>query len=415
MKEGDYSWEHEGDQVTDAIAIAAEIDEEPAEDIRKVLEDKHWNMEMGEEGPFDEDTHYTAREPDDIEYQENWRFFEDSLKAEARFFSSTADATLADVFEELADHRSPDGKPVIVQAGPETGIPALYRARVFQSSSALKDALKRPDLRMGPPPPALAKAGRMNAHGISVFYGATDPAVAIGEVRPPVGSRVAVGKFSLVRATRLLDVSALQSVYVEGSIFDPAHAPRLERAKFLESLGERIARPVMPDDEPLEYLITQVIADYLAGRLDPALDGILYPSVQDGTHGANVMLFHKASRVALFDIPEGTEIHVSSGLHSEDEWETDYRVWEEAPPSEPKDPKDENDTGLFDPSVFLSNPIDWRVYDGRETTLQLNAHSLKVHHIHAAHYAGKPYPVSRHRSERKVRSSSSKVPPPFQQ
>ena len=124
MKEGDYSWEHEGDQVTDAIAIAAEIDEEPAEDIRKVLEDKHWNMEMGEEGPFDEDTHYTAREPDDIEYQENWRFFEDSLKAEARFFSSTADATLADVFEELADHRSPDGKPVIVQAGPEIGIPA---------------------------------------------------------------------------------------------------------------------------------------------------------------------------------------------------------------------------------------------------------------------------------------------------
>ena len=38
--------------------------------------------------------------------RENWRFFEDSLKAEARFFSSTADATLADVFEELADHRS---------------------------------------------------------------------------------------------------------------------------------------------------------------------------------------------------------------------------------------------------------------------------------------------------------------------
>ena len=38
--------------------------------------------------------------------------------------------------------------------------------------------------------------------------------------------------------------------------------------------------PVMPDDEPLEYLVTQTIADYLATRTEPALDGILYPSAQ---------------------------------------------------------------------------------------------------------------------------------------
>jgi hypothetical protein len=39
--------------------------------------------------------------------------------------------------------------------------------------------MKRPDEEIGPPPPSLAVAGRMNAAGIAVFYGATDPSVAL--------------------------------------------------------------------------------------------------------------------------------------------------------------------------------------------------------------------------------------------
>jgi RES domain len=48
----------------------------------------------------------------------------------------------------------------------------------------------------------------MNAQGIAVFYGATDPLVALADVRPPVGSTVAVGRFELIRPVRLLDVEA---------------------------------------------------------------------------------------------------------------------------------------------------------------------------------------------------------------
>lgn len=405
MKESNYVWEREGQPVVYAIGEAAEIDEEPAEDIRKVLEERHWDMElaqMGEEGPFDEETHYTAKEPDDIEYRENWRYFENSLKTEARFLSGAAKATLDSVFEELADHSDPDGNPVIVDAGPETEITSLFRARVFQSPAELDEALKRPDLQVGPPPAALARAGRMNAHGISVFYGATDEIVAIGEVRPPVGSRVMIGQFKLLRKVRLLDVNSLQSVYVEGSFFDSTYIGRLERAKFLERLSERITRAVMPNDEPLEYIITQVIADYLAGRSDPELDGILYPSVQDGTGGANVMLFHKASRVALMDIPDGTTIDAHSVHQTEDGWETDYWVWEEVPPAEPEEPAEETD---FGPSFVQRSLVLAGDYDPRETTLRLDMESLTIHHIRAATYATAPHSVRRHRSE--------KTDPPF--
>jgi hypothetical protein len=157
----------------------------------------------------------------------------------------------------------------------------------------------------------------MNAAGISVFYGATSPIVAIAEVRPPVGSRVLVARFDVIKPLTLLDLEALELIAdPQGSRFDPNHVRELELAAFLRGLSDRITRPVMPHDEPREYLPTQAIADFLANLSDPCLDGIIYPSSQvprrlpalrraallaDGlgnaSIGRNVVLFHKSARV----------------------------------------------------------------------------------------------------------------------
>ena len=401
MKYGEHPWERDGEPAVYSIASAAEIDEEPADDIRRVLEGRHYDIEMrkmGGEGPFAQESCYAEKEPDDIEYRENWRHFESHLKTEARFFSATTEAILDDIFEGLAEHRSPGGTPIILEAGPGTEITSLYRARVFQATAALQDALKRPDIHMAPPPTALAKAGRMNAHGIAVFYGATDPGVATSEVRPPVGSHVIVGEFAVLRKISLLDVKALRSVFIEGSVFDSGYIRRLERAKFLERLSERISRPVLPNDEPLEYLVTQVVADYLASRSMPALDGILYPSVQDGTNGSNVMLFHEASRVELMDISDGTEFDVQLGHHTEDEWETGYTVWEKAP--RPKQDQGKKVDDILSFGTILSGlSALTEDYDERQITLHLKLESLTVHHVTAARYDADIHPVSRYRTK----------------
>jgi RES domain len=55
--------------------------------------------------------------------------------------------------------------------------------------------------------------------------------------------------------------------------------------------------PVMPDDEPLDYLITQTIADYLANKSEAEVDGIIYPSAQGSEAGLNIVLFHKAGAI----------------------------------------------------------------------------------------------------------------------
>lgn len=62
--------------------------------------------------------------------------------------------------------------------------------RVFQARERLLEALERPDLHLGSPPPHRASVGRMNARGTSVFYDATTSAVALAEVRPPVIARL---------------------------------------------------------------------------------------------------------------------------------------------------------------------------------------------------------------------------------
>jgi hypothetical protein len=88
-----------------------------------------------------------------------------------------------------------------------------------------------------------------------------------------------------------------------------------------------ITMPVMPDDEAFEYLVTQVIADYLAST---GLDGLVYPSVQV-SGGKNVALFHKAARVEKLEIPEEAEVTACLEQPSHDELVTEYDVWEVLP------------------------------------------------------------------------------------
>ncbi len=90
----------------------------------------------------------------------------------------------------------------------------------------------------------MARAGRMNAQGISVFYGATRARVGIAEVGPPVGSRVTVARFDIIRRLPLFDLTALEKVYEQGSIFDRSRIRRLERAAFLRSVSARMVRPI---------------------------------------------------------------------------------------------------------------------------------------------------------------------------
>jgi len=64
----------------------------------------------------------------------------------------------------------------------------------------------------------------------------------------------------------------------------------------------------MPDDAPLEYLITQVIAEYLA--VHHQLDGMLYNSVQADEKRANIVLFPHATAAEPIAWPKGMKVEL---------------------------------------------------------------------------------------------------------
>ena len=382
-----------GVPLLEVIRNSASVDESIAEDLLRALADGHSSdPDDPLASTFEEDALYIPRNPFG---DGHWVRFEESIKTTARFFNREACEILANMFHDIDSHGPSFGR-VVVDAGPGTEFRVFYRARVFQAETLLREAMARPERELGPPPSRIASSGRMNPAGIAVFYGATDARVALSEVQPPVGSKVLIARFQVLRHLRLLDIEALERVAEgAGSIFDPDYIRRLERADFLRSLSNRIARPVMPNDRELDYLPTQAIADFLANANHPRLDGILYPSVQagfpskwpvfgGGVKPRNVVLFPHAADVQPLRLPDGPTVTV----HYDSLWGSfgppgscpehpnlGYTVWVEAP--EP-------------PAEAIET----------DATLQL-LDPLELHQVLAIRVDTRPRTVPRHRSPRR--------------
>ncbi|MDR5768104.1 MULTISPECIES: RES domain-containing protein [unclassified Caballeronia] len=397
-KELDYEWTRHGDPVIEAIESAALVPSEAACDIQGILEYDHRSFRPDEWGEteFADDSFYEEKDVSTHEWLEEWNLFVHLLRSETRFFSREAAAHLESAFNGIEQLRSSAGHPVIRRVGPRTHLTKLNRARAFQSSEKLREAISRPEIHMASPPARFANAGRMNAQGISVFYGATKASAALAEVRPPVGSDVVVAQFDIIRSLNLLDLTALNEVVESGSIFDPHWIERLERAAFLRTLSALIIRPVMPDDEAFDYLPTQAIADFLAVLPAPTIDGILYPSVQAEGSARNVVLFRKAARVEAIDMPKGTEITGRVEYGSDDDPMLDYVVFVKKPAVEPESKSAEFDQNWWDLAPFSSMPRNASDHDSREPSLRVDADSLVVHQVSRVKVVTTATPVRRH-------------------
>lgn len=304
-----------------------------------------------------------------------WLEMEHSLRYEARYANRKAMAVLDDVFADLHSSSTDNGDPLIVCAGPGLPIPGFVRARVFQTEHALQSALEHPARNLGTPPAGVSQAGRMNAKGQPAFYGATAVEVAVAEVRPPVGSWVVTAEFELTRMVRLLDLKALADVQLSAqqSLFDPDSIPQARRRDFLRTLAKRLIQPVMPELQERDYLVTQVIADYLSDHDDGPIDGILYPSSQVQAAGAaeghNVVLFPRAAQVEGADLSFAAEVMIWDVDVQENGASLDLRPGIRLPASPPPDSPGDAHFSAEDP---LPTPV---------PSLRINLKTMKVHEV----------------------------------
>lgn len=390
-REIDYDWEREGDPVLDVIADVVGCEESIASDILEILNEKHDQYDPSDsydEGEFAFDSYYRRKKVSSGDWDELWSRLEHALKHESRLFNHEALTILNSVFAGLDKTRSRTKGLALVTAGPGKEISALYRAREFFSAYSLQSALLKPVEELGPPPGRLAKAGRMNSSGIAVFYGALEIEAALAEIRPVVGSNVVTAKFDIIRPINLIDLRALEGLRCEGSIFDPRYAKELERHYFLQTLSKRLVLPVMPNEQDHEYLITQAVADYLASLQKPNVDGIIFPSVQDGV-GVNVVLFHKAARVESLSFPPSTKFSAQVVDYDPDTG-AEY-PWYTLQIDQPASP-----TEIADFIYPFPNTYDWSLIHAkhREPCLKLDLQTLQVHAIKAVEVKAKAQNVT---------------------
>lgn len=411
MEEREGRWERRGQPAYYIIAEIAGLDEEVADDVTALLSDQygHWAVREGGEDPYGGDAMYEARGPNDSGFRYTWAELRRQIRSRSRFFSTESEEMLRFVFGDLCAHTASDDKPVVRKVSPGNPDASVWRARAALSADELEAILKSPSRELSSTPSRSAKAGRMNAQGIPVFYGAMEPHTCVSEVRAPVGAHVVVGRFDLLRSVRLLDLDALSNVYAGGSYFDPGYSEQEGRAEFFRHLVSEISQPVMPQDEALEYLTTQAVAEFLAHKVDPRLDGIIFRSSQTGGDGRNVVLFNHARGVEPHSLPEGTSVEVqlpSRGLDDLDDWYGGIVVWETVPSNLPEvesaAPKGDGRPG---PIRILMEDGPNEVEEEGEPTLRLDINSLEVLAMKAVDYITKELSVTRHRQTEEERDN----------
>ena len=397
-------WEREGEYVLYVIADMAGLTEATAIDLTNLLRKIHYSYPDEKEGafnPYGYDAFYEERAPDTDELVNTWDEFRHDIQSRARFFNEHAKEALHEIFGDLYEHKTISAGSVLWEVGPGDSEGFFWRARNASSEECLNVILKSPASEIGPPPSESALSGRMNPAGIPVFYGALDKSTCVSETRPSVGSYVVLGKFELLRKVILLDLDALEKIYVDVSYFDSEYSIRRARAAFLRHLVGEMSRPVMPQDEDAEYIATQTVAEYLANVVSPRLDGIVFRSSQTGAVGRNVVLFNHARGVERDAIPKGAEVEVYPPHDDEDGWEDPtIHVFRILPSDLPKEspPK----TEPYDlPDALSIQSSDENEPEGEVAqftrlgpTLKLDIESIVVLEIKAVEYTHECIPVS---------------------
>lgn len=218
----------------------------------------------------------------------SWDAFQEVVKHQSRYFFS-------DFVDPVDDERlSPRAlfARIAESAARDEGMfyapcPTLYRARAFAEEPGVAEYGCAAQL--GAPPSTHAAANRMSPAGISMFYGATDPATAIAEVTAHSPHKhVLVGEFAGLRELRLLNLTRIPDV---PSPFDPALVDCFFMTRFLQRFVADLIKPVELDGrEHIEYVPTQVFTEYIRQSFPARLDGMIFPSAQGA--GSNVVLFY---------------------------------------------------------------------------------------------------------------------------
>lgn len=292
-------WEQDGEPISWAVqeVLGQYFDFEDDIVDAVVAAEDFWPQD-GDEAFWDSTSLYVETRVKVGHYYAQWRHTLEELKHGRRFFSPAAQALFIKLFSGVEDQKAwikDKFEPVVYFLPVHT---ELYRARICSSRSMLRDIMADPFKRVGPPPKEAARAGRMNAEGVPVFYSALDKSTCLAEMRPALGNELAVITVRTTKPLRILDFSRLEAARGGRTLsyFQPDFTEEVEKGAFLRRLHSLVSQPIVPGHEA-DYLITQTMAEYLAHVHNEPFDGVLFASAQMA-EGRNVVLFAERDLLA---------------------------------------------------------------------------------------------------------------------
>jgi hypothetical protein len=238
------------------------VNEDFADDVADALGEEEWCQRV-----------FTGVGAEDLEL--NWHGFVETVTRRRRFLFGGVDSLAAvgelfSKYELLADLSSDQ---------------ILSRVRVHDGRDQIRCAAD-----LGTTPIRSARANRISAAGIPLFYGALDDETAIAETVDPVDaaeSKVALGHFQPIVPLRVLDLTRLPA---PPSLFDVERREQRGDLLFLNSFVREVSKPVRRDGtEHIDYVPTQILCEYIRhGFADGEVAGILFRSTMspEGTVAA---------------------------------------------------------------------------------------------------------------------------------
>jgi len=149
---------------------------------------------------------------------------------------------------------------------------------------------------MAAPPPNLSHASRIGVTGIPVLYLSSDKDTAMSEVRPWKNQPVSLAKFHVTKDLNIVDchqsgldgtIADLDKLWPLASLMRKEIIPNSEQEdRAWAWIDYAFSKPVSQLDDPLEYIPTQVIAEFFKTE---GYDGIKYRS--SVAQGYNIALF----------------------------------------------------------------------------------------------------------------------------
>ncbi len=114
-------------------------------------------------------------------------------------------------------------------------------------------------------------------------------------------------QFEFARPVVVLDTTKFERPPKALNIFAKTHNKRLSLWGFMAEFMNEISQPCLPGDEHLDYIPTQVVAEYLVhlhrfkhkGQ-ERTVEGIIFRSAQNSA-GKNIVLFGDAARVKALE------------------------------------------------------------------------------------------------------------------